>query len=94
MQLVCTAVAVEFHEQPFWWKQHPNGTIDPHPIARPEYMLNNSFEESACRWTTVLTIPHLSQENTGNYHCRLGENYDNFTLYLNGMLRASVSVSV
>lgn len=84
--LVCTAVAVEHHEQPFWWKEHANGTMT--LCSRQQYMLNNSFEMSACRWTTVLTIPHLSQENTGNYHCRLGNNSDNFTLYINGMLRA------
>lgn len=92
MQLVCTAVAVEPHEQPFWYKEHANGSMT--PCSRQEYIINNSFEMSACRWTTVLTIPHLSQENTGTYHCRLGYNFDNFTLYLNGMLRAKVSVSL
>lgn len=80
VQLVCTAVAVEQHEQPFWWKEDANRSMT--PCERPQYMLNNSFDKSACRWTTVLTIPSFSQENEGTYHCGVSNFSNNQTLHL------------
>ena len=82
VELLCTAVAVEQHQQPFWWKEHDDGPMT--LCTMPEYILNSSFEKSACRWTTVLTIPEFVSENTGIYHCTSGYDGTNTTLHLDG----------
>ena len=83
-ELVCTAVAVEEHQKPFWWKEHNNGSITLCTI--PEYELNNTFEQSACRWTTTLTIPYFTSDNVGKYHCTVETDGVSRTLRLDGEL--------
>ena len=84
MQLACTAVAVEAHEQPFWWREHDDGSMT--ICNRSQYMLNSTFERSACRWTTELTIPDFNRDSAGLYHCGIGDNSINITLSLDGEL--------
>ena len=77
VELVCTAVAVEKHEQPFWYQ---NGSTT--PCTSPDYQLQSWFDESACRWNTILTISEFSEESAGIYHCTVGQHGRNTTLHL------------
>ena len=85
MKLTCTAVAVEVHEQPYWWIEQ-NGTFE--LCATPLYSLNNSFEVSACKWTTSLSIHNFSRVTAGNYYCGFGGHLTNKTLQIEGTLVA------
>ena len=82
MVLVCTAVAVEEHEKPFWWREHENESMS--ICSRPQYGLDSSFESLACRWTTDLTITDFSEDKAGVYHCIDGTDGVNITLQVDG----------
>ena len=69
-------MAVDRYEQPFWYK---NGV----PCTKQHYELINTYEKSACRWTTELTIHEFSNEFAGLYGCTVGDYGANTTLHLN-----------
>ena len=80
VEIVCTAVAVDRHEQPFWYHDGPSPT----PCTSPNYQLSSRFEESACQWTTVLTLPDFKNDSAGSYICSVGRHGNNITLLLEG----------
>lgn len=87
----CTAVAVEEHEQPYWWvEQNSIFTI----CTSPVYIINSSFEKLACKWTSILTIINFNEDHTGNYYCGFGSYTQNKTLFLeskNDVLRKFIN---
>ena len=77
--MVCTAMAVDTHEQPFWYHDQPPS---PTPCGGQDYQLRSSFDESSCQWTTILTIPEFTNSTVGTYICSVGEYGANKTLTL------------
>ena len=80
MELKCTATAVDYHEQPFWYH---NGTVCKNPTY---YLVNSNFDVSACRWTSTLKVLNLTAETAGVYDCTVGLQGTNTTLVLAGEL--------
>ena len=82
VEITCTAMAVEQHEQPYWWIEK-NGTYE--LCTSPLFSIVNSFQVSSCKWTTVLTIMNFSQITSGNYYCGFGDHVTNKTLLVQGV---------
>ncbi|CAI8031884.1 hypothetical protein GBAR_LOCUS18056 [Geodia barretti] len=76
VELKCTATAVDYHEQPFWYH---NGTVCKNPTY---YLVNSNFDVSACRWTSTLKVLNLTAETAGVYDCTVGLQGTNTTLVL------------